>query len=146
MAPVTVRQTHREGPGDQDGAGGRGYARAGSGDQGPAGGEGGQDERGLGHAAKDAQKLSYYGGVLKVTGTAGQPISASAIVIGGQAPLTIFAGIDGTVPSWLALGVSGNNTVSLGGTPSAPGTWRFDVEVQDAKDEVVSIPVSLTVS
>ncbi len=97
-------------------------------------------------AVKDAQKLSYYGGVLTVKGTAGQPISASAVVIGGKAPLTVFVGIDGTVPSWLALGISGNNTVTIGGTPPRAGTWIFDVEVQDAQNKVVTIPVWLMVS
>jgi hypothetical protein len=98
-----------------------------------------------GQAAKDAQKLSYYGGTLTVTGTASQPISASAVVLGGKAPLTVFAGLD-AVPSWLSLGISGNNTVTIGGTPPSAGTWRFDVEVQDAQNNVVTIPVSLTVS
>jgi hypothetical protein len=65
-------------------------------------------------------------------------------VIGGKAPLTVFVGIDGNVPSWLALGISGSNTVTLGGTPPAAGFWIFDVEVQDAGNNVVTIPVLLT--
>ena len=97
-----------------------------------------------GQAVKDAQKLGYYGGVLNVTGTAGQPISKSAVVIGGKAPLTVFVGLD-PVPSWLELGVSGNNVVTLGGTPSGTGSWRFDVVVQDAANKEAIIPVSLTV-
>ena len=96
-------------------------------------------------AARDAQKLSYYGGGLVIKGTVGQPISASAVVIGGKAPLTVFVGIDGTVPSWLALGMAANNTMTLGGTPPAAGSWKFEVEVQDAGNNVVTIPVSLTV-
>ena len=97
-----------------------------------------------GKAAQDAQKLSYYGGALNVTGTVGQPISKSAVVIGGKAPLNVFVGID-PVPSWLELGISGNNVVTLGGTPSAAGSWRFNVVVQDAANKEVVIPVSLTV-
>lgn len=96
-------------------------------------------------AVKDAQKLSYYGGVLAVTGTAGQPISASAVVIGGKTPLTFFVGIDGTIPSWLALGISGSHTVTIDGTPPRAGTWRFDVEAQDAQNRIVTIPVQITV-
>jgi hypothetical protein len=91
------------------------------------------------------QKLGYYGGVLTVKGTAGQPISGSAVAIGGKAPLTVFVGIDRTVPSWLELGVSGNNTVTIGGTPATRGAWGFEVEVQDAANNVVTIPVSVIV-
>jgi hypothetical protein len=101
-------------------------------------------QQAAGQAVKDAQKLGYYGGALTIKGTVGQPISGSAIVIGGKAPLTVFVGIDGNVPSWLALGISGSNTVTLGGTPPAAGFWIFDVEVQDAGNNVVTIPVLLT--
>ncbi len=98
-----------------------------------------------GMAVQDAQKLSYYGGQLTVGGTVGQPISASAVVIGGKTPLTVFPGIDGTVPSWLELGMAGSNMVTLGGTPPAAGSWTFTVEVQDTANNVVTIPVQLTV-
>lgn len=102
-------------------------------------------QQAAGQVVKDAQKLGYYGGVLTVKGTACQPISGSAVVIGGKAPLTVFVGIDGTVPSWLELGVSGNNTVTIGGTPPTRGAWGFEVEVQDAGNNVVTIPVSVIV-
>jgi hypothetical protein len=92
-----------------------------------------------------AQKLSYYGGKLSVTGKVGQPISASAVVIGGKPPLTVFPGIDGTIPPWFALGISGNNIVTLGGTPATTGSWHFDIEVQDAGNHVVTIPVALRI-
>lgn len=65
---------------------------------------------------------------------------------GGKASLTTFVGLDGTVPSWIALGVSGSNTVTLTGTPASAGSWRFSVEVQDASNHVVTIPVSITVT
>jgi Cutinase len=100
----------------------------------------------IGQAARDAQTLHYYGGKLVVKGKAGTPVSASAVVIGGKAPLITFVGIDGTVPSWIALGMTGNNIVTLSGTPPAAGSWTFDVEVQDAGNNVVTIPVSLTVT
>jgi hypothetical protein len=38
-----------------------------------------------------------------------------------------------------------NNIVTLSGTPSTAGSWSFDVEVQDAGNNLVTIPVSLTV-
>jgi hypothetical protein len=101
--------------------------------------------QGAGQAVKDAQKLSYYGGVLTAKGTAGQPISATAVVIGGKDPLTAFVGFDGNVPSWLTLGVSGTNTVTVGGTPPRAGSWEFNVDVQDAQNHVVTIPVLFTV-
>ena len=97
-------------------------------------------------AISDSQKLSYYGGTVAVNGAAGQPASASAVVIGGKSPLTVLPGLDGTIPSWLELGVAGSNMVTLGGTPPAAGSWKFDIEVQDSANKVVTIPVSLTVS
>jgi len=100
----------------------------------------------IAQAAHDAQSLHYYGGGLLIRGKVGAPVSASAVVIGGKAPLTVFVGIDGIVPSWIALGISGNNTVTLSGTPPAAGYWAFDVEVQDASNHVVTIPVSLIVT
>jgi len=99
-----------------------------------------------GQAARDAKALNYYGGKLVVKGKVGQPISASTVVIGGKLPLTVSATIDGGEPPWLALGAAGDNTVTLGGTPSAAGSWTFDISVQDAADSHVLIPVSLTVT
>ena len=100
----------------------------------------------IAQAAHDVQSLHYYGGRLVIKGKAGISMSASAVVIGGKTPLTVFVGIDGTVPSWIGLGLAGNNTVTLSGTPSAPGYWAFDIEVQDAANQVVTIPVSLIVT
>ena len=97
-------------------------------------------------ASRNAQRLSYYGGALTIKGTLGQPISKSAVVIGGKIPLNVFVGIDGIVPSWLVLGISGNNTVTIGGAPPSAGIWIFDVEVQDAQNNEVTIPVYITVS
>jgi hypothetical protein len=94
--------------------------------------------------ARDAQALNYYGGRLVLEGNPGSPVSGSAVVIGGKAPLTVFAGLDGTIPSWVALGASGTNTVTVSGTPPAAGSWAFTVEVQDAANNVVTIPVTLT--
>jgi hypothetical protein len=45
--------------------------------------------------AHDAQSLHYYGGTLIIKGKVGTPVSASAVVIGGKTPLTVFTGIDG---------------------------------------------------
>ena len=41
--------------------------------------------------------------------------------------------------------MTGNNIVTLDGTPPAAGSWSFDVEVQDASNNVVTIPVSVTI-
>lgn len=98
-----------------------------------------------GQAVSDAQKLNYYGGSLVVKGKVGLPISASAVVIGGKLPLLVSPTIDGGEPPWLALGAAGSNTVTLGGTPPAAGSWSFDIAVQDAAGYHVTIPVSLTV-
>ena len=97
-------------------------------------------------AAGNAKTLHYYGGTLTATGKAGTPVSASAVVIGGKTPLTVFTGIDGTIPPWIALGVSGSNIVSISGTPPAPGRWRFDIEVQDTANNIVTIPVTITIT
>lgn len=96
-------------------------------------------------AAHDAQALNYYGGKLIVKGKVGVPISSSAVVIGGKLPLTVSPTIDGGEPAWLELGAAGDNTVTLGGTPSVKGSWTFDIAVQDAAGSNVLIPVSLTI-
>jgi hypothetical protein len=97
-------------------------------------------------AASDAQKLSYFGGPLAVHGTVGSPISASAAVIGGKAPLNVFVTPDGNPPPWLSIGVAGRGLVTLGGVPTAAGSWQLSIEVQDSGNSIVLIPVSLSVS
>lgn len=100
-------------------------------------------------AARNLLALDYPGSTLNVSGTAGTPISASATVIGGVLPVTAFVGIDGTAPSWLSLGVGGVGaftTVTLSGTPTAGGSWSFDVVVEDSNSNEVSIPVNITIT
>jgi hypothetical protein len=97
-------------------------------------------------AASNAKTLRYYGNGITVKVKAGSAVAASAVVTGGKAPLTSFVGIDGTVPSWIALGVSGSNTVTLTGTAPSAGSWRFSINVQDASSHVVTISVSVTVT
>ena len=87
----------------------------------------------------------YTGGTVQITGTAGTAVSGTATVVGGVGALTAFTGTGGTVPSWLSLAMSGH-TVTLSGTPTAPGTWAFDIEVQDSQNHQAIIPVTITVS
>ncbi len=99
-------------------------------------------------AAHNLLTLHYTGGTLNASGTVGTPLSASATVTGGVLPVTVFAGLDGTPPSWLALGAGGGavTTVTLSGTPPAAGSWTFNIIVQDSSGNEVSIPVNLTVN
>jgi photosystem II stability/assembly factor-like uncharacterized protein len=96
-------------------------------------------------AARDLHPLRYNGGALKVSGMVGTPLSASAAVVGGTLPLTLTVGTDGTVPPWLGLSGSGR-TVTVSGTPSASGSWEFDILVEDARGSDVTIPVTITVT
>jgi hypothetical protein len=99
-------------------------------------------------AAHNLLALRYTGGTLNISGTVGTPLSASATVTGGVLPVTVFAGLDGTPPPWLALGAGGGavTTVTLSGIPPAAGSWTFNVIVQDSSGNEVSIPVNLTVN
>lgn len=90
--------------------------------------------------AQDVLALHYSGGTITIHGTVGQALSASATVTGGVEPLTAFVGIDGVAPSWLSLGIAGH-AVSVSGTPTTAGFWRFNVDVQDSASHEVSIPV-----
>lgn len=87
--------------------------------------------------------LHYGGGTVHAAGQAGSPLSASASVSGGTTPVTAYVGTDGSPPSWLSLSVSGRK-VTISGTPPRAGAWAFDVEVEDARQWVVTIPVTLT--
>jgi Cutinase len=99
-------------------------------------------------AASNLLALRYPGGTLNVSATVGTPLSASATVIGGVLPVTVFVGPDGTAPSWLGLGATGGpfTTVTMSGTPTAPGSWGFDIVVEDSSGSEISIPVNLTVA
>jgi len=94
----------------------------------------------------DAKSLHYYGGTVAARGKVGASLAAAAVVIGGKTPFTVTADLDGSVPSWATLGVAANNTVTLAGTPTAPGRWAFSIKVQDAANHTVTIPVSIIVS
>jgi Cutinase len=100
-------------------------------------------------AARHLLALRYIGGTLNISGTVGTALSASATVTGGVLPVTVFAGLDGTPPPWLALGAGGGGhvtTVILSGTPPDAGSWTFNVIVQDSSGSEVSVPVNLTVN
>ena len=96
-------------------------------------------------AARDLLAIRYNGAGLEMSGTVGIPMSASATVTGGALPLMITGGIDGTAPSWAGISES-DRTVTVSGTPTSAGSWTFDVAVQDAKGDEVTIPVSVTVA
>lgn len=94
----------------------------------------------------EVRTLAYTGGTLNVTGTVGTALSASAMVTGGVLPLTPFVGTDGTAPgSWLWLGMTGQ-VVTMEGIPTEPGTWAFNIVVEDAQENEVTIPVDLAVT
>lgn len=88
----------------------------------------------------------YSGGSISASGQVGVPLSASATITGGVTPLTVFSGTDGpSPPSWIGLSVAGR-TVTVSGTPDSAGSWTFSIVAEDAKENVVSIPVKLTVA
>ena len=87
--------------------------------------------------------LHYGGGTVHAAGKAGSLLSASASVSGGTTPVTAYVGTDGSAPSWLSLSVSGRK-VTISGTPPRAGAWAFDIEMEDARQWVVTIPVTLT--
>lgn len=95
-------------------------------------------------AATDLLALRYTGGTLNINGTVGTALSATATVTGGILPINFSGGIDGDVPpAWLGSSQSGRS-VTLSGTPTAAGSWIFDIDAQD-KNNTVTIPVNLTV-
>lgn len=91
-----------------------------------------------------ATRLRYTGSPISINGTVGTPLTASVSITAGVPPFTLTSGVDGAVPSWLQLGMSGG-TVTVSGTPDAPGSWEFNAVVVDAHRDTATIPVTMKV-
>ena len=87
--------------------------------------------------------LKYTGSAMSLAGTAGSPLAATAKVTGGSLPLTVTA--QGAVPAWVKVSDS-VRTITISGTPTATGSWAFNLIVQDTKGGEATVPVQITVS
>jgi Putative Ig domain len=106
----------------------------------------GQDRMGKAVEAAFGGALSSLGDSWAVNGKVGEALLAQPILYaGGNGHVTVSGGLDGTIPSWLSLS-AGAGTVTLGGTPTAAGSWSFPITVQDTAKHLLSITVTLTVT
>ncbi len=93
-----------------------------------------------------AGALYSLGDTWKVTGKVGEDLTAQPILFtGGTGTVTVVPGVDGTIPSWLTMS-AGIGTVTLGGTPTASGSWTFPLVLQDAAGHRLTLTIKLTVA
>lgn len=84
--------------------------------------------------------LSLIGGP-QPEGEVGIPYTTSFTATGGVRPYT-FSIASGTLPSGLSISPA---TGVIAGTPTAPGTWNFTVQVQDSLNATATAAASITV-
>ena len=77
-------------------------------------------------------------------GNLGSVYSAQVSVAGGLAPYT-WAVSAGTLPPGVVLGASTINFTSLGGTPTAQGTYSFTVRVTDKNSATATVDLTLVI-
>jgi hypothetical protein len=95
------------------------------------------------NAAFAPYRLGYSAGRVDIKVPPNAPFSRTIPFTGGLAPFAALA-VSSNYPSWLTIAIAGNSVV-LGGTPSAPGTWSVTISLTDSKFGSAGIPVRVTV-
>ncbi len=79
-------------------------------------------------------------------GTVAQPYSQSVTATGGTSTGYSWSVVSGSLPPGLALSPTGTPSATLSGTPTAPGTYNFTVQVADsaASTDTQALAVTIT--
>jgi hypothetical protein len=76
---------------------------------------------------------------------ANTPWGATIVVVGGQAPFAWTLN-SGTLPPGVTLGSTTSSNASLSGTPTATGTFDFQIKVTDTQNRTATVDLSLLVT